>query len=70
MFLVLVIHLPGGNYDNYGYFYNFSDYGFWLSSSENNTYNGWYRYLNNNNTEVNRYNYVKDNGVSVRCLKD
>ena len=70
MFLVLVIHLPGGNCDNYGYFYNFSDYGGWWSSSEINADDAWYRVLSNNRSRVSRNYYSKDRALSVRCIKD
>ena len=62
--------LPGGyryingDYGSVGYF------GYWWSSTEYNTSYAWYRlmYLNDGNTFRNFNN--KENGWSVRCLRD
>ena len=62
--------LPGGNRNNNGNFNNIGDFGCWWSSSENNTNNAWNRNLNYQNGKVNRNNNNKENGFSVRCLKD
>ena len=61
---------PGGfcNYD--GDFYFITVLGYWWSSSENNSYDAWNRYLFAKNTTVYRYLNDKDNGYSVRCIKD
>lgn len=62
--------LPGG-YRNYsGAFYTIGSNGFWWSSTENDSANAWDRYLNNNNGFIIRGNYNKQNGFSVRCLRD
>ena len=62
--------LPGGCRNNYGSFYNFGNYGCWWSSSESTANSGYYRYLFKDNGLVYwNYNY-KQNGFSVRCIKD
>lgn len=62
--------LPGGNRKNNGTFNNVGNNGNWWSSTENNTTNAWNRNLNYNNGNINRYNNNKQNGFSVRCLRD
>ncbi len=63
--------LPGGlrNY-NYGSYSMMGISAYYWTSLENNNSNAWYRNLNYNYTSASRmYNY-KENGKSVRCLKD
>ena len=63
--------LPGGNrFGLNGAFYNIGAGGFWWSSSENGTNDAWNRELNYIDGKVSRYNYFKQNGFSVRCLRD
>lgn len=62
--------LPGGNRNNNGTFNNVGNNGNWWSATENNTTNAWYRNLNYNNGDLNRNNNNKQNGFSVRCLRD
>ena len=63
--------LPGGNRNNNnGTFNNVGNNGNWWSSSENDTNNAWNRNLNYNNGNANRNNNNKQNGLSVRCLRD
>jgi uncharacterized protein (TIGR02145 family) len=62
--------LPGGVCFYDGNFCNIPDYGFWWSSSENDTYFAWDRYLNNSYTKVFRNDNNKKCGFSVRCLRD
>jgi uncharacterized protein (TIGR02145 family) len=63
--------LPGGNRSDYnGYFYSVGYYGNWWSSTESSTTNAWYRYLFYNYGYAYRDNYNKQNGLSVRCLRD
>ena len=62
--------LPGGYRNNNGKFNNIGINGNWWSSTENNTNNAWNRNLNYNNSNVNRNNNNKENGFSVRCLRD
>jgi uncharacterized protein (TIGR02145 family) len=44
--------------------------GYFWSSTEYDTYYAWYRNLVYNNSNANRYNYYKQNGFSVRCVRD
>jgi uncharacterized protein (TIGR02145 family) len=62
--------LPGGNRYNDGTFDNFGELGYWWSYTEINSTNAWYRYLYYNNGYVYRTNVNKENGFSVRCLRD
>jgi uncharacterized protein (TIGR02145 family) len=62
--------LPGGTRVPNGLFYEIGYNGYWWSSTESDTTNAWYRYLNYNNGFVNRTNNYKTFGFSVRCLRD
>ena len=62
--------LPGGNCDFSGDFNFIASYGNWWSSSEDDTRYAWYRDLNYDNTKVSRDNMHKNEGLSVRCLRD
>jgi uncharacterized protein (TIGR02145 family) len=62
--------LPGGgrNYD--GTYDDIDFYGFWWSSTEYSTSNAWFRYLYyDNGSSIRNFN-GKQNGFSVRCLRD
>ena len=62
--------LPGGYR---GYFGDFDDVGvcgYWWSSSESGTNLAWCRYLGFYSGGVNRNHFNKQNGFSVRCLRD
>ena len=62
--------LPGG-YRNYtGEFFYIGIYGTWWSSTVANTSIAWPRYLYYNLSDVNKYGSSKENGFSVRCLRD
>ena len=66
----LTTGLPGG-YRNYDGNYDFIGYyGYWWSSSEYDTSYAWFRYLYYSNGFANRNYYGKENGFSVRCLRD
>lgn len=65
-----MVGLPGGNRNNNGTFNNIGNNGYWWSSTENNTNNAWNRNLNYNNGNINRNNNNKQNGFSVRCVRD
>jgi len=62
--------LPGGYRDYDGDFLTIGAYGGWWSSSEYDTDNAWYRSLYYSNGNVVRNYYNKQNGFSVRCLRD
>ena len=62
---------PGGyRYGLNGYFYILGYHGLFWSSSQYNTNYAWRRYLNYYYANVYRYNYYKEDGFSVRCLRD
>ena len=62
--------LPGGNRSIDGVFYSIGSFGFWWSSTEGSSYYAWYRYLYYPDGNVGVYNYYKQNGFSIRCLKN
>ena len=62
--------LPGGCRNSYGGFYGIGSSGYWWSSSEDYTSYAWFRYLNSSNGNVSSSNFNKQNGFSVRCLRD
>jgi len=62
--------LPGGTRYNYGAFIYIGEYGYWWSFTENNTNDAWNCYLSFNYGDVSRNNLNKEEGFSVRCLRD
>jgi uncharacterized protein (TIGR02145 family) len=62
--------LPGGYRNFSGYFNEFGYYGYWWSSTENPSTDAWYRFLYYDITNVRRHIHDKDNGFSVRCVRD
>jgi uncharacterized protein (TIGR02145 family) len=62
--------LPGGERGLYGAFDGIGDSGSWWSSTEGSTYYAWSRYLGFNSGSAGRYNDGKQDGFSVRCLRD
>jgi uncharacterized protein (TIGR02145 family) len=62
--------LPGGNRNNNGNYNNLGNNGNWWSATESTTNNAWNRKLDNDNTNVNRNDNHKENGFSVRCVRD
>jgi uncharacterized protein (TIGR02145 family) len=62
--------LPGGGRNLNGTFFSIGSYGIWWSSSEVGTNYAWFRYLSYNYGYVFRSNDSKQNGFSVRCLRD
>jgi len=61
--------LPGGYRDHNGNFYHMGGYALFWSATE---FSGgaWSRYLGYDYSEVYRYYHGKQNGFSVRCIKD
>jgi len=66
----LTTALPGGYRNNNGNFNNLGNNANFWSSTENNSNNAWNRKLNYNNANVNRNNNNKQNGFSVRLVRD
>ena len=62
--------LPGGYRDSSGGFNDVGAYGYWWSSSENDAGDAWSRFLGYDDGSVNRNFNYKQNGFSVRCLRD
>jgi uncharacterized protein (TIGR02145 family) len=66
--------IPGGSRVYFGNFINFGGYGEWWSSTEDDTDRAWSRTLNSNKSRAYRsisyHGPVKNNGFSVRCLRD
>jgi uncharacterized protein (TIGR02145 family) len=62
--------LPGG-YRVYGGSFNYmGSFGYFWSSTETNTFSGWYRKLYYNSSEVYRVRNNKHYGFSVRCVRN
>jgi len=61
--------LPGGYREYSGVFSYLNSYGFWYSATEYSSDYAWNRYLDSNNSNAFKY-YSKENGFSVRCIKD
>ncbi len=63
--------LPGGDrFEDTGSFNSIGDFGNWWSSRESSSSNAWIRYLYYNNGNVSESHSNKQNGFSVRCLRD
>ena len=54
----------GGDYDSFG------NYAIYWSSTEYFSANAWLRYLYYNGANVSRYDNYKNDGFSVRCVRD
>jgi uncharacterized protein (TIGR02145 family) len=62
---------PGGCRDFNGPYYDFGYFGHWWSSSENVSNGAWFRRLFYGSSAVYRINdYYKQDGFSVRCVRD
>jgi uncharacterized protein (TIGR02145 family) len=62
--------LPGGFRLDNGVYSNVGKYGYWLSSTVNNTNLPWYRSLTSANGRAGSSYYSTKVGFSVRCLRD
>jgi uncharacterized protein (TIGR02145 family) len=62
--------LPGGYRYSSGDFRSIGRLGSWWSSSQSFTYNAWSRYLSYAYNNVFRNDGLKEDGFSVRCLRD
>ncbi len=62
--------LPGGCRNSFATFDQIGDYAYWWSSTDNGS-NAWYRFLEPSNGYVGRSGFgEKENGFSVRCVRD
>jgi uncharacterized protein (TIGR02145 family) len=62
--------VPSGDRRPDGTFHNYSLFCTWWSVTASDTYNAWVRYLGNTSVDLKRVGYLKENGFSVRCIKD
>jgi len=62
--------LPGGYRDSSGSFFSIRKNASFWSATEDASSHAWVRSLNNNNGYVNHTIFNKQNGLSVRCLRD
>ena len=64
--------LPGGARGYHGAFYGIGNSGRWWSSTEDSLNGAWYRTLSCSDGDVSRGDYgsLKEDGFSVRCMKD
>ena len=62
--------LPGGHRNADGTFSRAGEYGYWWSSSPSGSERAWERYLRYDNGKVDRFNSHREDGFSVRCVKD
>jgi uncharacterized protein (TIGR02145 family) len=63
--------LPGGLCEYYdGNFYLAWKYGYWWTSTSNNTKTAWVRNLRCDQSALQTYTYDKHAGYSIRCVKD
>lgn len=62
--------LPGGCRDLNGRFGYIGKTGYWWSSTEYDSTLAWYRCIDRSPYYVYRTNYYKQNGLSVRCIRD
>jgi len=62
--------LPGGSRSYVGVFNYIGQFGFWWSSDESSPDYGWYRGMRHDNSDVFMTSGHKNNGLSVRCLRE
>lgn len=62
--------LPGGYRGYDGAFHNMFGKAFFWSSTEMNTNSAWIRVLSKDNKKMQKIYFNKQNGLSVRCIKD
>ncbi|NJK98755.1 MAG: hypothetical protein HC905_30990, partial [Bacteroidales bacterium] len=62
--------LPSGNRSINGKYDNINDYGYWWGFPEYSSSSAWYRRLNYDHSNIYRHYNHKNNGFSVRCLRD
>lgn len=62
--------LPGGYRFKNGVFNAIGYFGSWWSSAESYTYSAWFRSIRYDDGGIYRNNYGKQDGFSVRCIRD
>jgi len=62
--------LPGGFLTNSGSFFALTWYGYWWTATESTDLNAWFRYISNIDPKIYRKAGFKEDGYSIRCIKD
>ena len=62
--------LPGGYRGYTGTFYYIGYHGYWWSATALDATNAWYRYIYYDDSNVSSNYYNKEEGFSVRCVRD
>ena len=62
--------LPAGAFNSASVFYGLYNWAYWWTSSIADPATAWRRSLHHSVDEVGRYNSNKQNGFSIRCIKD
>lgn len=62
--------LPGGYRSSAGTYNNIGYYTYFWSATDGDSGSAWYRFLHYDRSCVSRYGSNKQNGFSVRCIKD
>ena len=62
--------LPGGSRRSDGSFVGIGSNGNWWSTNEYSTYSAYFKYIDYNSSSIFQYYNYKQNGFSVRCVKD
>lgn len=62
--------LPGGSRSIYGDFEYKGNWGYYWIATESSFNNAWYRVLSYSSSTISRYEGTKEQGFSVRCVKD
>jgi len=68
--MTLFTALPGGERLSHGSFTGIGTTGAWWSSTGDNTYDAWGRYINYNDSTLFRYDDTQKVGFSIRCVMD
>jgi len=64
------VSYAGYRLNNFGDYYNIGNYGFFWSSTEHDDITAWNRKLHQNDIMVYQHYLNKQNGFSVRCVKE
>ncbi len=62
--------LPAGRRNDDGAFVLMNEFAIWWSSTQNYSYNAFYRSIVWNDTKVGRQTFMKEHGFSIRCVKN
>jgi len=62
--------LPGGDRYYFGTFHDIGYLGYWWSATESNVTHAWWRGLHYDNNNLKRHDSGKNDGFSLRCIRD